>query len=418
MTCAGFVVNGSAQETQVSPAPAPNADFEELPELHASEILKPEFLKGPYHSVQENVPTESGANQYVIQSDFGVFEADGNAQLETRVKEIFAIAKLKEVSRTDQFKDALGNAAKNFGNSAKTMIKDPVNTISNAPKGVMKFMNRAGNSIKNIGKKDQDSSADGSKTEQMLGQAKTKRKIAVSMGIDPYSNNAVLQKELDGIAWASWAGGVAFSVGTMPIGGGIGAAITVTKVGGSLNQIVAEKPPADIKAMNRSALRAMGVSSGDTEKFLANTAFSPTQQAAFVLNLKELEGVANRGAFVHSAATKSSNEADALFCIQTAALLANLHESEHPLARIAMIGDFPVGIAKDGSVVVALQWDYAAWTVGASAFMEDLQKLVHESGQQKPALVAISGQMSPRLQQELQSRGITARDRISPGPLK
>ncbi|HEY1476946.1 MAG TPA: hypothetical protein VGF37_04610, partial [Chthoniobacterales bacterium] len=45
--------------------------FEELPELKASEILKPELLKGPHHLIRDPVPTASGMNQFTIDSDFG-----------------------------------------------------------------------------------------------------------------------------------------------------------------------------------------------------------------------------------------------------------------------------------------------------------------------------------------------------------
>ena len=86
--------------------------FEELPVLNASEILRPEFLSSPHHKVREPVPTYFGANQFTIDSDFGVFEANGNEMLVTRIKEINAIARLKEVSRTDEFKNALTKAAK------------------------------------------------------------------------------------------------------------------------------------------------------------------------------------------------------------------------------------------------------------------------------------------------------------------
>ena len=92
-----------------TPSPEPSAAaFEELPELKASEILKPEFLKGPHHTVRESVLTFSGANQFVIDSDFGVFQADGNEMLVQRVKEIYAIAQLKDVSRGDEFKEVTG----------------------------------------------------------------------------------------------------------------------------------------------------------------------------------------------------------------------------------------------------------------------------------------------------------------------
>ena len=93
--------------SQPAPAASTDSSFEELPELKASEILKPEFLHGPHHTVRESVPTFSGSNQFIIESDFGIFDADGNEMLVHRVKEVYAIAQLSEVSRTDQFKKTL-----------------------------------------------------------------------------------------------------------------------------------------------------------------------------------------------------------------------------------------------------------------------------------------------------------------------
>ena len=113
--------------------------FEELPELKASEILKPELLKGPHFVVRDQVPTGSGMNQFTIDSDFGVFEADGNEMLLQRLKEIDAIARLQEVSRTDEFKKSLVAAAKSPLNSAKNIARDPAQAISNVPKGIMNF---------------------------------------------------------------------------------------------------------------------------------------------------------------------------------------------------------------------------------------------------------------------------------------
>lgn len=417
-------IGGAACCLSQTPEPstaAPNAsDFEELPELKASEILKPEILKGPHHTVRESVPTSSGMNQYVVDSDYGVFDADGNEMLLRRVKEVYAIDQLKGVSKTDQFKQSLVSAAKGPYNAAKNVIKDPGGSVSNAGKGIMKFMGKVGQTAKHVakGEAEKPTSEGGNRGQDVVGFTKTKRKIAVSMGIDPYSTNSVLQKALDDVAWASWAGGFAFSVATFPIGGAAGAALTATGLSSAIGGMLAEKSPGELKAINRASLRSMGASAKDAERFLSNTAFSPTQQTVFVRNLKSLEGVGNRGAFVHLAAEKSSDEADALFCTQTAALMGKLHNGEHPLARIATIEDFPVGIGKDGSVVVALEWDYAAWTPRAAAFTDEVEKLAASSGEAKPVLVAISGQMTPRLRQELEARKFTVQDRVSPGPLK
>jgi hypothetical protein len=389
--------------------------FEELPELKASEILKPELLKGPHYVVRDPVPTASGMNQFTIDSDFGLFEADGNEMLLQRLKEIDAITRLQEVSRTDEFKKSLLAAAKSPLNSAKNIARDPAQAISNVPKGIMKFMGRAKETVKNVGKGGGE--GEGNKMKDVIGYSDKKRKIALQMGIDPYSTNTVLQKELDDVAWASWAGGFTFSVATFPISGPIGAALTVTNLNSTVEQLLREKSPSELEQINRATFRAMGASASDIERILHGGAFTPTQSTTFAVNLKALKGVANRGAFVKVAAQKSTTEADALFCVHTAALMNQIHEKT-PIGRIVMLRDFPICVAKDGTIIVALQWDYAAWTSGAAGFTNDVQKLAAQSGKNPNVFVALSGQVSPRLRQELETRGFTVQDRVVPGPLK
>jgi hypothetical protein len=127
--------------------------------------------------------------------------------------------------------------------------------------------------------------------------------------------------------------------------------------------------------------------------------------------------VTNRGAFVKAASQRSTTEADALFCVYTAALMNQINQKT-PIARIVMLRDFPICVAKDGTIIVALQWDYAAWTSGAASFTDDVQKLAAKSGQNAHVFVGLSGEISPRLRQELEKRAMKVQDRLVPGPLK
>ena len=229
--------------------------FEELPELKASEILKPELLKGPHFVVRDPVPTGSGMNQFTIDSDFGVFEADGNEMLLQRLKEIDAIARLQEVSRTDEFKKSLVAAAKSPLNSARNIARDPAQAISNVPKGVMKFLGRAKETVENVGKGGSDDAGGGSRMKDAIGYSDKKRKIALQMGIDPYSTNTVLQKQLDDVAWASWAGGFTFSVATFPISGPMGAALTVTNLNSTVEELLREKSPSELEQIALPSVR-------------------------------------------------------------------------------------------------------------------------------------------------------------------
>ena len=391
--------------------------FEELPEIKASEILKPELLKGPHYVIRDPVPTASGVNQFTIDSDFGVFEADGNEMLLQRLKEIDAIARLRGVSRTDEFKNSLVTAAKSPLNSARNIARDPAQAISNVPKGIMKFLGRAKETVANVGKGGGEDVGEGNRMKDVIGYSDKKRRIALQMGIDPYSTNTVLQKQLDDVAWASWAGGFTFSVATFPISGPVGAALTVTNLNSTVEDLLREKSPSELEQINRATFRAMGASASDIERILHGGAFTPTEFTTFAVHLKSLNGVANRGAFVKVAAQKSTTEADALFCVYTAALMDQINQKT-PIARIVRLGDFPICGAKDGAIIVALQWDYAAWTPGAASFTNEVQKFTGKSGQNAHVFVGLSGEVSPRLRQELEKRGMIVQDRLVPGPLK
>jgi hypothetical protein len=282
----------------------------------------------------------------------------------------------------------------------------------------MKFLGRAKQSVQNVGKGEGGDIGDGNRMKDAIGYSDKKRKIALEMGIDPYTTNTVLQKQLDDLALASWAGGFSFSVAALPISGVAGAALTVTNVNSTVEDLLHEKSPSELEQINRSTFRAMGASASDIDRILNGGAFTPTQTTTFAVHLKALKGVANRGAFVKAAAEKSTTEADAIFCVYTAALMDQINQKT-PIARIVMLGDFPICVAKDGTIIVALQWDYAAWTSGAASFTDDVQKLAGKSGQKNAhVFVALSGDVSPRLREELEKRGMTVQDRLVPGPLK
>jgi hypothetical protein len=80
--------------------------YEQIGVLDASLILQPDFYQGPNFKVRNPVPISFGTNHFTIDSDFGVFEADGNAVLMRRVAEINAIANLTAVSQSREFTDA------------------------------------------------------------------------------------------------------------------------------------------------------------------------------------------------------------------------------------------------------------------------------------------------------------------------
>jgi hypothetical protein len=389
-------------------------EFEEPPVLSAATILKPEFATG----VRDPVPTYGGRNGYMIDSDAGTLEADGNAMLVRRVNEIAAIARLRDVSRSDQFKSALAAATKSPLLAAKGLVENPANTLTGIPKGLFKFMNRAGQSVKERVKGGARSEYEDSNAAQLIGFSKAKRDVALKLGVDPYSSNEALQRELNGVAWAAYAGKMTFTLATAPVGGGAGIALTATGVTTTFEQALRDQSPGDLRAANLKRLLAMGCQRELADSFLRNTAFSPSVQTALVLHLASLEGVANRSSFIQLADEESGSEGDALFFSETARLLSQLHAGGRTLKRLDALNILPVAFGEDGNVIVALEWDYAAWTQNAANFAALLKSA--KFGKMSPTgyVIALSGEASPLMKQKLSEAGITLATRLAPGPLK
>ena len=80
--------------------------YEPNPEFKASEILSPQQLSGPNHTVDEKVLNDGFLNYYVVQTPFGDFKAAGNRSLARRIKEARALAELDDISKSDVFLDA------------------------------------------------------------------------------------------------------------------------------------------------------------------------------------------------------------------------------------------------------------------------------------------------------------------------
>jgi len=389
-------------------------DFEEAPTLSAAAILKPEFAAG----VRDPVPTYGGRNGYMIDSEFGTFEADGNTMLVRRIREIAAIARLSEVSRTDEYKNALGAAVKSPLLVAKGLIENPVGTVSGVPKGIWKFVNRAGQGIKERAEGRERSEYEDSNAAQLIGFSKAKRDVALKLGVDPYSSNEALQRELNGVSWAAYAGKMTFTLATAPVGGGAGMALTATGVTNTFEQAIRDQSPADLRLGSLKRLLAMGVSRSLADAFLNNNAFSPSVQTALVLHLEALKGVANRAAFIQLATEQSASEGDALFFCETSRVLAQLHTGGRTLARLETMDSLPIAIGTDGNVIVALEWDYAAWTQNAANFVARIKAA--KIGKKAPTgyVIALTGDASPRVQKELEAAGVTVATRLSPGPLQ
>lgn len=403
---------------QSAGSPAPGA-FEALPTLNASEILLPQYCSGPNFTVRSPVPTYSGSNYYTIDSDFGVFQAQGNQMLMRRVAEINGIAALQAMSQSDEFVQSAAKAAAKPLGVAADLVENPVGTIKSVPKGIFGFLNRAGQSVKEAAEGRQASPEEGSALENLIGFSKAKRQIAIKLGVDPYTTNQVFQNELNGVARVSFAGQFVVSVGMGAISGGAGTALSAMNLTASLTSAIRDKSPSELRQMNLGKLQGMEIPDADSQAFLNNNAISPTTQTILVDALAQLGNIAGQAAFIRQAAT-SQDERDALTYQASAQLMAKL-SVDAPVTHISNLGGLTVCMTNDGTVVVPIEWDYLAWTPMAERFVTVLmdKKTTPDAAADAAAYtVMITGIASPMAEKALAARNVNLVTKALPGPLQ
>ena len=252
--------------------------------------------------------------------------------------------------------------------------------------------------------------------ENLSGFAKTKRDLAIKLGVDPYCNNEVFQQELNKVAWPAFLGKFAVNLGMGAISGGAGAALSGLNWTGRLQDSLRDKSPADLRRMNFGLLtNNMGIAPDAANAFLNNSAISPTTQTLIVDALAQLGNIPGQGEFILQAAN-SQDEHDALAFQQSVQIMAKLNDTA-PVARITHLNGLTVCQTNDGTVVVPIQWDYVAWTPMAERFITAL-KAADFGTRPTGYLVALTGVVSPMAGDALTARGIKFSEKQLPGPLK
>lgn len=416
MACCFSPTSLVAQQS-APPVTATASPYESTVTLSASQILQPAFLSGPLFKVREEVVTDWGVNTYAIDTtSYGTFLAHGNTLLAERIAEIGAMARLDNMSKGEEYGKAVKKAAKAPLHAAEEFIDDPVDTIKKVPKGIGKFIHRIGQNVKEAKEDRQRSDYEDDRVKSVLGVSQSKRNLCQQLGVNPYSSNEILQHKLDEMSWVLFAGGLTMTAATLPIDGGLGAVVKTTGALDRTSSLIYDQSPTDLRALNQKALQEMGVNEVDALAFLGCPAFSPWQQTQFVKALQSMPDVAGRQLFVQNATSASTEETDAIFYSETAQLLSQLHAAQWQIARIELQNNAPYCILRDGSVLLALHWDYARWSPAAEQCATWLQTLQVDG--RKPAVtIALTGAASTLMRQEMEKRGFRLLDKQDKGPL-
>jgi hypothetical protein len=280
------------------------ATFEGPVQINAAELLPAESLLGPSHRVRDFAFTDGYMVHFDIDTDFGTFEAVGVPQVKVRIAEAEAIRKLVETSKGDLFAEGLKRSITQPIDAVKNIAKDPVTSIKRAPKTVGHFFSKVGSSVeRGVNKIKADGEAGEGPSASEIGNAarnaagfdKAKLDTARQLGVDPYSDNARLQEEMDKVTWAFFAGGLPLRVGAAVASAGV--AVAATNMVGVPEETYA-LTQSELALRDHRSLTAMGLKEEDINAFQIQPNLSTTRRHRIVKALEALPGAAGRGRII------------------------------------------------------------------------------------------------------------------------
>lgn len=387
-------------QTDSAPSPVPpTATFESEGRVDAKMFLPEDLLKGRLHSVAPQAENDGLLNTYFLYSGDQAFEVTTGIALRVRIRELYAIDKLRGMSKTEEFTKAMSKAAKQKVESVAGIVKDPIGTIKRVPQGASRFFGRIGDGIKGA-----TSGEKGGNTMQSItGVEKAKASLAAKLGVSPYSTNQELQEQLTNTAKAMAGGGFALSIATMPIGGAAGGVISVINVNQTLQETLVNATPGELHALNRKKLLALGVTREDADEFLQHPWYSAWHET---ITTDALATIGVDPTQFLAAATRALTEQDANYFQSLAQVLARYHKTKTPLSSIRLESGRVCAMDSQGILVIPLSCDYAIWSEHAAARVEAFSQLPQSHSEIKGLALWVDGKVSERAAQELKDRHI------------
>src|SRR5438093_6365444 len=249
-----FLSVAALAQTETATSPAPQA-FEFPRRVETKMFVPADLMSGLLHSVGDFAENDGMNNTYFLYSGNDASAVTTGIALRTRIREIYAIDKLRQMSKTDEFARAMANAGKQKIEGVVGIVTNPLGTIQNIPIGASRFFGRIGEGLKG-GRTE----GEGNAVQNMIGISKAKVALAVKLGVSPYSYNQELQTQLTQNARAMALGGLVVSAATAAVGGPAGDVLTGLNINQTLQQTLVNSTPDDLRIINRKKLFALNVS--------------------------------------------------------------------------------------------------------------------------------------------------------------
>jgi hypothetical protein len=382
------------------------AQIEDPSTTSAAAVLGTE-LRGPNYEIENAVRSDGFLYIFSLNTTYGRYQVEGRDMLGLRLRELGAIAALEKMNKSQVYLDTAAKAAMKPAKLAEGLVTNPIGTVEQGMSGVGALFSRIGSAAANMGH-DRDNVADST-----LGVSPSKRQIAYKLGVDPYTDFKPLADALEDVAQVTALGDLTVSGAFMAIPGSAGMAVSYSKTGQAVEQMVLDKTPSELRAANRTKLIAMGVSEAAINAFLDNAFYTPTEHTIIVSALGKLNRVANRRVFVTRASQARSRDL-AVFIRHRAEMLADYHARVEPFADFVEVRGLPLNRTRAGKVVAIVAFDQLMWTKQASDLVAVIDEDIRQRQLGTSIELRIAGTATALAREGLRERGWNLVENSSP----
>jgi hypothetical protein len=398
MMLACFVRPALAQDTVRA-----TGDYETPAPVNAEDFLPKSAFAGKKLFVEKTAQNNGLQNTYRIRAGSEQYEITGNEAALQFWQELRAINQLRQISTAKAVTRGLSQSAKATYQTGRQIVRDPIGAVKKVPRGASRFFGK----VKDIFSEDEEDTRQkasvGETIKGFLGIDEEKRKLAARLGVDVYSRNEALQKELDRVASAMAGGGLALNIGTMPIGGAVGIGLTAIGIEQTVDSLINESSPDELRKWNEQNLTKLGAKPDVITQFLNHPWYTPRQETIITASLRKANVDPN---LFFESANKALTEEDGRYFQHVAQLLAAYSEKVAPLQSLRLEDGVLCALDRNGVLVVPVSFDYAIWTETVAQRADALASLVSSDQNIKSAKIWTDGKLSDRLKAELDRRSI------------
>ncbi len=377
---------------------APLAAYEVPQEKNAESYLGA-LMQGNNYRVAAKVRSDGNMYIFIVDTKYGKFQVDGIELTKVFIQELRALDALEKISQSDTFAQALGRSATAPIRYGANLIVNPVDTVKNSLSGVTNMFDRASASLSDP-KSDRAST-----TDSLLGIDDARRALAVSLGVDPYTNFPPLAQKLTDVASATAAGGltVKAALAVIPGGAAVMAVSGASSIEGA-SETLRDKTSAQIAQEVKATLLRLGVAPDAIARFETNQAYTPADLLLTSRALARLSA-GNTQAFIERAAAVNSRSVG-FFERRRAELLADRGRELGGIADFINVGGFVLNRNRAGNVVALFPCDDIAWTeITERAGTTITRDLPHDSSVARKPILATNGAVTPIASTEFQKLG-------------